>query len=112
MIFQFSSLRAKAYSDKAEVNLKNSFLYEARRLLALESGRNSLPTAQGLALLFSACVYNGIDRPNMSYRYSYCEMLKKLNLEGRFARIRKDPDKQAERRALARAQWGFFIFER
>lgn len=107
----FNSVRAGKAGVMSGADLQHRFLQEAKELLALEAGRSSLTTAQGLALLFSISIYNVIDRPNLSYRYSYCEMLKKLNLEGRLSRIRNDPNYGGERQALARALWGFFIFE-
>jgi hypothetical protein len=39
-------------------------------------------------------------------------MLKRLNLEARFARIQPGLDEHGEKRALSKALWGFFIFER
>lgn len=88
------------------------FSDEARRLLSLERGRSSLPTAQGLALLFAGFIYNGTDRANMMYRYTSREMLKELNLEARFAIIENDPLKNDEKRAISKALWGFFIYEK
>ena len=88
------------------------FLSEAKRLLALERGRSSLPTAQGLALLFMSSVFDGSDRSNMMYRLMSAEMLKGLQLDSKLRAIEAEPSKNDEKRALCKAVWGHFIFEK
>jgi hypothetical protein len=41
------------------------FLDEAKKLLDLENGRASLPTVQGLTLMFTLSAYRGMDRAGM-----------------------------------------------
>lgn len=41
------------------------FLDEAKKLLDLENGRASLPTVQGLTLMFTLSAYRGVDRAGM-----------------------------------------------
>jgi hypothetical protein len=93
-------------------DLTTRFANEAKRLLALERGRSSLPTAQGLILLFMTTVFDGSDRVGMMYRLMSNEMLKQLNLEAKLAAIESNPLKKDEKRALSRALWGHFTFEK
>lgn len=51
-------------------DLSTKFLDEAKRLLDLENGRASLPTIQGLALMFALTAYRGMDRAGMASRPS------------------------------------------
>lgn len=41
------------------------FLNEAKKMLAMENGRASICTVQGLTLLFSVSAYSGMDRAGM-----------------------------------------------
>lgn len=89
------------------------FFDQAKRLFSMESGRASLPTVQALALLFTVSAYIGKDREGMVYRYTALEMLKRLGLERRLARLKDDdPTEAREKRAISKAIWGLFCFER
>ena len=57
-------------------------------------------------------VFDGSDRVGMMWRLMACDMMKQLNLEAELATIGNDPLKKVERRALSRALWGYFIFEK
>jgi hypothetical protein len=110
--FQYTSTRAKYFSAISGDDLTIRFANEAKRLLALERGRSSLATVQGLLLLFMTTVLDGCDRVGMMYRLMSTEMLKQLNLEAELAAIEGDVHRVDEKRALSRALWGHFIFER
>lgn len=112
MLLQYTSARAKAFAAISGEDLTTRFANEAKRLLALERGRNTLPTAQGLILLFMTTVFDGCDRVGMMYRLMSNEMLKQLGLEARIAAVERDPLRMDDRRALSRALWGHFIFEK
>ena len=103
----------RQYDHKTGSNLSLSFFDEARRLLELECGKASLPTVQGLYLLYSYIGAKGTDRAGQVYRSSACEMLKRLQLERRFRLldVRNPPDAQ-ELRVISRAAWGLFCTER
>lgn len=111
-LHQYTSARAKAFSAISGEDLAVRFSNEAKRLLALECGRSSLPTAQGLMLLFMTSVFEGSDRMNMMYRLMSSEMLRGLNLEARFAAIEGYTMHNSEKRAISKALWGHFIFEK
>ncbi|OIW28590.1 hypothetical protein CONLIGDRAFT_387874 [Coniochaeta ligniaria NRRL 30616] len=108
----YTSARAKAFSAISGEDLTTRFAAEAKRLLALERGRSSLPTAQGLVLLFMTTVFDGSDRVGVMYRLMSAQMLQQLNLEAEFDALEGDPLKNNEKRALSKALWGHFIFEK
>ncbi|KAH6647133.1 putative C6 transcription factor [Truncatella angustata] len=107
----FTSRNAKAYSAILRKDIGDQFLMEAKRLLDLEGGRPSLPTVQGLALMFTLSAYRGTDRAGMMYRYAAYEMLKRLDLEKTFMQIWTDPSKNRQKQIIAKALWGIFCFE-
>lgn len=112
MLLQYTSVRAKALTAVSGEALITRFANEAKRLLALEHGRSSLATAQGLLLLFMTTVFDGSDRVGMMYRLMSNEMFRQLNLEAKLAVIDGDPLSMDDRRALSKALWGQFIFEK
>jgi hypothetical protein len=57
-------------------------------------------------------VFEGSDRIDMMYRLMSSDMLKVLNLEAKFAAIEDDPLQNDEKRAISKALWGHFIFEK
>jgi hypothetical protein len=95
------------------MDITSQFLDEAKRLLDLETGRESLPTVQGLALLFTTSAFTGMDRAGSVYRYSAYQMLKRLRLEKRFAKLNDDDlSELRQKRAISKALWGLFCFDR
>jgi hypothetical protein len=94
-------------------DLGEAFLDEAKRLLNLEGGRVSLPTVQGLVIVFMCCASQGRDRAGRIFRYMAYDMLKRLHL----IRAQKDHDPMDEEghkwsQAASRASWGLYCFER
>lgn len=53
------------FSSIAGKSVGAQFLDEAKKLLDLENGRASLPTVQGLTLMFTLSAYRGMDRAGM-----------------------------------------------
>ena len=89
------------------------FVQESKKLLDIECGRATLCTALALSLMFSTITFQGRDRAGNMFRYMMVEMLKRLDLEKRFSRLRDDNPKEArEKRVISKALWGLFIFER
>ncbi|KAF5018796.1 hypothetical protein F66182_9214 [Fusarium sp. NRRL 66182] len=62
----FTSARAKAFSSISGKDVGVQFLDEAKKLLDLENGRATLPTVQGLTLMFTISAYRGVDRAGMT----------------------------------------------
>ncbi|KAM5362707.1 hypothetical protein ACJA88_013903 [Fusarium oxysporum] len=108
----FTSARAKMFSSIAGKSVGAQFLDEAKKLLDLENGRASLPTVQGLTLMFTLSAYRGMDRAGMMYRYAAYEMFRRLHLDGTFNRIKDDPGQTRQREIISKAAWGLFCFER
>jgi len=110
---QFTSDHAKTFSKITGKPLTTLFFQEAKKLLELEGVKASLPTVQALEMMFTKSAYIGTDRAGMLYRSAALEMLKRLNLERRFELIQDStPSAFREKRAISKAVWGFFNFER
>ncbi|KAH7187276.1 putative C6 transcription factor [Fusarium oxysporum] len=107
----FTSARAKMFSSIAGESVGAQFLDEAKKLLDLESGLASLPTVQGLTLMFTLSAYRGMDRAGMMYRYAAYEMFRRLHLDGTFNKIKDDPGQTRQREIISKAAWGLFCFE-
>ncbi|KAH7144755.1 hypothetical protein DER46DRAFT_580667 [Fusarium sp. MPI-SDFR-AT-0072] len=76
------------FSSIAGKSIGAQFLDEAKKLLDLENGRASLPTMQGLTLLFTLSAYQGMDRACMMYRLAAYEMFRRLHLDRTFNNIK------------------------
>ncbi|KAH6973694.1 putative C6 transcription factor [Ilyonectria sp. MPI-CAGE-AT-0026] len=107
----FTSSRAKSISSIDGRDIGSKFVDEAKKMLDRENGRASLPTVQGLALLFLLAGQTGSDRAGMMYRYASYEMLFRLHLDKAFNSIKDDPAKSRQRQIISRALWGLFCFE-
>ena len=59
---QYTSASAKSFCALTGRNLSDEFLDEASRQLDLEQGRISIPTVQGLTLMYAISCYRGTDR--------------------------------------------------
>ncbi|OAA51725.1 Zn(2)-C6 fungal-type DNA-binding domain protein [Metarhizium rileyi] len=107
----YTCRRTKAFSGISKRNLADEFFNEAKKLLHLENGRVSIPTVQGLTLLFSIACYRGTDKLGGLYRLAAYDMFKQLNVNAMYAKIRDDPLAARGRRILSRLAWGLFLFE-
>lgn len=81
---------------------------EARRHLEYDMQTPSLPTAQGLVIMFMTSAYFGRDRAGAIYRHLGYDMLKRLSVTTAVPQM-NSPD---ERRAYCTAVWGTFCYER
>jgi hypothetical protein len=88
----------------------SQFLSEAKRQLELERGRSSLPTVQGLTLLYAVSAYNGTDRAGLIYRYAAHNMLQSMRIDRSL--VSGIPSNASDHRATSKALWGLFCFER
>jgi hypothetical protein len=89
------------------------FLAESKKLLDLEGGRASIPTIQGLYSLFIVSCCSGTDRAGSMYRYATFEMVKRMKLEKKYAKLSdKIPSEAREKLVIAKTLWGLFCFER
>jgi hypothetical protein len=94
-------------------NMAECFLDEAKKQLEIESCRASIPTLQALCLMYLTSALLGRDRAGIMYRFAAYEMLKRLNLERKFARLDPSDLEVAEMRMiLSKLLWGLFCFER
>ncbi|EFY91265.1 C6 transcription factor, putative [Metarhizium acridum CQMa 102] len=109
---QYTCRRTRAFSGISKKDLADEFFNEAKKLLHLENGRVSIPTVQGLTLLFSIACYRGTDKLGGLYRISAYDMFHQLNVDAMYARVKDDPLAARERRVLSRLAWGLFLFER
>lgn len=107
---QHTSDRAKCYSFFSKQNLAERFIEQARKYQDLEYGRASLPTVQALIFLFINMAYLGRDRAGYMYKAAALEMLYRLRLDRRFARLHDEiPEEHKEKRAISRMLWGMQI---
>lgn len=115
-IEQSTSERAKTYNLRNGCNLEDRFLTEAKDLLELECGKRSLATVQALLVVYVYYVNHGIDRAGLRYRDMAYAML--AHLQSRFEGRRMESgissrcDADVYRKAMSRAFWGTYCFER
>lgn len=95
-----------------DVNASEYFFAEAKRLLDRENGRRSLPTVQGLLIMFAYSTGAGTDRAGMIFRQAAYDMLDWLRLEESFHQAADAIDSHREQKALSRVLWGIYCFER
>lgn len=88
-------------------NMQEAFFLEARRFFHLEDSRASLPTAQGLLVLFMASAFLSRDGAAPMYRSVGYSMIDRLRLEDKVL-ITED---EQEKTAYSTAAWGFYCCE-
>ena len=94
------------------VHASEHFFAEAKRFFDGENGRRSLPTVQGLLIMFVYSTGMGRDRAGMKFRHMAYDMLSWLRLETSFHKATEASDGHRERVALSRVLWGIYCFER
>ena len=93
--------------------MAETFLAEAQKLLELERGLQTIPTLNALCLMYLTSALLGKDRVGLMYRYMAYGMLKRLDLEQKFARLNDDDPKEIRmKEILSKTLWGIFCFER
>lgn len=87
------------------------FFNEAKRQLEQEGGRPSITSAQALFIMFSYSCRMGRDRSGHSFRAVGYEMMKRI-----MPKIQREllngTRPSADYRAISRAAWGLFCFDR
>jgi hypothetical protein len=94
------------------VDAAEHFYTEAKRLFDCENGRRSLPTVQGLLIIFTYSTVMGKDRAGMMFRHTAYKMLQQLDLEENFRSNTDVRHNYREQKAFSRALWGIYCFER
>jgi hypothetical protein len=94
------------------VDAAEQFDTEAKRLFDYENGRRSLPTVQGLLIMFTYSTVMGKDRAGMMFRHTAYKMLHQLDLEENFRNDTNVRHDYREQKAFSRALWGIYCFER
>ncbi|POR32982.1 Uncharacterized protein TPAR_06825 [Tolypocladium paradoxum] len=106
----FKSAAVPSFASGRE--LGEAFFTEAKRLLDLECGRPSIPSAQALFVMFSYSCRMGKDRAGHIFRAAGYEMMKRM-----MPKIRRLLSGTAHlltgrhRRAISRTVWGIFCFD-
>ncbi|KPM39874.1 hypothetical protein AK830_g6692 [Neonectria ditissima] len=125
------ALRDTSMTSLGDRGLGTQFFDEAGKVLDLEGGRASLPTVQGLTLLFTMCTHLGTVRASMvrihtltagifflaSQLSATCTVIPAArccpdsSLEAEFEAIQDDPAKLRHRQVISKAVWGLFCYE-
>lgn len=94
-------------------NLSDCFLAEAKSYFESEQGRPSIPTVQGLLLIYLTMTATGKDRAGLIYRLTAYEMLKQLRLEARYKAAKNNvPPQTHDMMLISKTLWGIFLLER
>ncbi|OLN96914.1 Nitrogen assimilation transcription factor nirA 5 [Colletotrichum chlorophyti] len=102
-----TSRRAKVFGHANRSDLRTLFFDEAKRLLDIESGRLSLPTAQGLFIMYLSAGAMGKDRAARMYHLAACDMAQRLEMLSI-----EDAHKLVENeRIMSKALWGMYCIE-
>ncbi|KAF5234649.1 hypothetical protein FANTH_12001 [Fusarium anthophilum] len=105
--------RGKQFGVMTGRNLSESFLAEAKSHFESEQGRPSIPTVQGLLLIYLTMAAAGKDRAGLIYRLTAYEMLKQLRLEARYKAAKNDvPPQTHDMMLTSKTLWGIFLLER
>jgi hypothetical protein len=105
--------RGKQFGVMTGRNLSESFLAEAKSHFESEQGRPSIPTVQGLLLIYLTMTATGKDRAGLIYRLTAYEMLKQLRLEARYKAAKNNvPPQTHDMMLTSKTLWGMFLLER
>ncbi|KAH8432729.1 putative C6 transcription factor [Aspergillus melleus] len=107
---------ACAYSDYPEACAKaedpttrgSHFYDEAKRLLEKEEGRITLPTVQGLGVLWSCASMTGRDRQGWIYRSQLAYSVQELSHTYSVLAHKADEDTLRMARVISNTHWGLF----
>ncbi|KAI0409208.1 putative C6 transcription factor [Xylaria palmicola] len=105
------------FSDTVDVvqritqqNMRENFLDETKK--QYDHGLPTLPTIQGLWILFSVYSLKGEDRNGSLYRFASYGMLKRSRVNHVFSSlIGADSETVAKKRAISKTAWGLFCLE-
>ncbi|KAF5623496.1 Nit-4-like protein [Fusarium sp. NRRL 25303] len=105
--------RGKQFGIMTGCNLSEVFLAEAKSHFESEQGRISIPTVQGLLLIYLTMTAMGKDRAGLIYRLTAYEMLKQLRLEARYKAAKNNvPPQTHDMMLTSKTLWGIFLLER
>lgn len=105
--------RGKQFGVMTGRNLSDCFLAEAKSHFDSEQGRPSIPTVQGLLLIYLTMTATGKDRAGLIYRLTAYEMLKQLRLEARYKAAKNNvPPQTHDMMLISKTLWGIFLLER
>jgi hypothetical protein len=105
--------RAKQFGVMTGQNLSERFLAEVKSHFENEQGRPSIPTVQGLLLMYLTMTATGKDRAGLIYRLTAYEMLKQLRLEARYKVAKNNvPPQTHDMMLISKTLWGIFLLER
>ena len=76
-----------------------------------ENGKESLPTTQAMYLLFIYCTTAAKDRLGLMYRYSACEMYKRMKSGTKIPTEIPTEDTANHMQLVSRHAWGLFYLE-
>ncbi|RKL02913.1 hypothetical protein BFJ68_g11702 [Fusarium oxysporum] len=104
--------RGKQFGVMTGRNLSDCFLAEAKSHFESEQGRPSIPTVQGLLLIYLTMTAMGKDRAGLIYRLTAYEMLKQLRLEARYKAAKNNvPPQTHDMMLISKTLWGIFLLE-
>ncbi|RAL10264.1 putative C6 transcription factor [Aspergillus homomorphus CBS 101889] len=99
----------EAYTTPGDAVSKGAHFYaEAKRLLDEEAGRITLPTVQGLGVLWSCAARTGRDRQGWIYRNQLAYALQELLQRNSTLAVNPDLDTLRMVHGLNRTVWGIF----
>ncbi|KAI3325344.1 putative C6 transcription factor [Xylariaceae sp. AK1471] len=91
-------------------DLREQFFAEAKK--QYDRGVPTLPTIQGLWIMFAIASLRGEDRNGSLYRFASYGMLKKTRVKQSFSALSDtDPDDVSQKRAISKTAWGLFCLE-
>jgi hypothetical protein len=88
--------------------MQESFFMEAQQHFNVEKNKVSLPTAQGLLVLFMASAFLSRDGAAPIYRVLGYEMMDRLRIQTKIA----DTNDEHEKKAYCTAMWGTYCCEK
>ncbi|PLN86437.1 C6 transcription factor [Aspergillus taichungensis] len=99
----------EAYAIPGDVASKGAHFYEeAKRLLEQEQGRITLPTVQGLGVLWTCASLTRRDRQGWIYRSQLAYSLREFVQDNPTVAGSKDPDQSLITQAVHSIHWGIF----
>ncbi|KAL4894869.1 hypothetical protein BDV59DRAFT_175146 [Aspergillus ambiguus] len=99
----------EAYAVPDDVASKGAHFYdEAKRLLDKEEGRITLPTVQGLGILWACASMTGRDRQGWIYRSQLAYAVQELAQKHSFLASKADDDTLRTVRVIHNTLWGLF----
>ncbi|KAK0736760.1 hypothetical protein B0T21DRAFT_288626 [Apiosordaria backusii] len=104
--------KARQIRQVTNTDLSAEFLLEAKRRWEVDAKKGSIPTVQGLYLLFLISCCDGTNIAGSMYRFAAFNMLQRLNPDKVVPKLKEDIAEEAEKKAaLSKLHWGIFLVE-